>query len=155
MERFQIERNKKNNKMKKRDIHKTLSENGLKLTPQRIAVYEALAGSKKHPSADEIFREAKKIIPSISLASVYNILDVFQKKNIITTVQTADDTVRYDANTDLHCHLYDKESGKIVDYCDKELNEVLKEHFENKDIPDFEIEDIKIELIGKFEKISL
>jgi Fur family peroxide stress response transcriptional regulator len=49
-----------------------------------------------------------------------------------------------------HHHLYCSESDRIEDYKDNELNELLENYFETKGIPDFKIEDIKLQIIGKF-----
>ena len=53
-----------------------------------------------------------------------------------------------------HHHLYCSESDRIKDYNDIKLNEMLAKYFEKKGIPDFKIEDIKLQIIGKFIKIN-
>ncbi len=58
--------------------------------------------------------------------------------------------MRYDAITEKHHHLYSAESDRIEDYFDPELNEIIDNYFKKKGIPDFEIEDIKLQVIGKF-----
>jgi Fur family peroxide stress response transcriptional regulator len=60
--------------------------------------------------------------------------------------------MRYDAVMESHHHLYCSESDRIEDYKDNELNELLEKYFEKKKIPDFKIEDIKLQIIGKFIK---
>jgi Fur family peroxide stress response transcriptional regulator len=49
-----------------------------------------------------------------------------------------------------HHHLYSSESDRIEDYQDDELNDIIQKHFENKEIPGFVIDDIKLQIIGKF-----
>jgi len=51
-----------------------------------------------------------------------------------------------------HHHLYCAESERIEDYDDTELNTLLKDYFIHKQIPGFEIQDIKLQIIGKFSK---
>ena len=58
--------------------------------------------------------------------------------------------MRYDAVMERHHHLYCSESDRIEDYENEELNEMLEKYFEKKKIPDFNIEDIKLQIIGKF-----
>jgi Fur family peroxide stress response transcriptional regulator len=60
--------------------------------------------------------------------------------------------MRYDAIMENHHHLYCSESDRIEDYNNNELNELLEMYFEKKGIPDFKIEDIKLQIIGKFIK---
>jgi len=45
-------------------------EAGLKVTPQRMAVYKVLIESKQHPSAEMVFRKVRGVIPNISLDTV-------------------------------------------------------------------------------------
>jgi Fur family peroxide stress response transcriptional regulator len=49
-----------------------------------------------------------------------------------------------------HHHLYCSESDRIEDHKDTELNEMIEKYFKNKDIPGFKIEDVKLQIIGKF-----
>jgi Fur family peroxide stress response transcriptional regulator len=60
--------------------------------------------------------------------------------------------MRYDPILEKHHHLYCAESERIEDYFDDELNDMLKEYFERKQIPGFTIDDIKLQIIGKFKK---
>ena len=71
---------------------------------------------------------------------------------LIKKVKTEKDIMRYDAVMESHHHLYCSESDRIEDYKDNELNELLEKYFEKKKIPDFKIEDIKLQIIGKFIK---
>jgi Fur family peroxide stress response transcriptional regulator len=58
--------------------------------------------------------------------------------------------MRYDAIVENHHHLYDSESDRITDYYNDEINELLTDYFRKNEIPDFEIADIKLQIIGKF-----
>ena len=132
---------------KSRDI---LTSKGLKITPQRIAVLEAFGELKDHPSTDKIIAFVQKNYPYISSGTVYKTLETFTEKGIVSRVKTARDIMRYDPILDKHHHLYCAESERIEDYFDAELNELLEDYFEKKDIPGFSIEDIKLQIIGKF-----
>lgn len=127
-----------------------LIENGLKITPQRIAVLEAMDNLKNHPSTEGIIEYIRKNHPSIATGTVYKTLELFVDKGIISRVKTDKDVMRYDTVTDKHHHLYCMESNRIEDYHDKELNRLLENHFKNKKIPNFNINEIKIQLSGKF-----
>jgi len=58
--------------------------------------------------------------------------------------------MRYDAYTDKHFHLYCEESNRIEDYYDNELKELIENYFGKKTIRHFNIEDIQIQINGKF-----
>lgn len=131
-------------------MEQKLIENGLKITPQRIAVLEAMDNLKNHPSTEGIIEYIRKNHPSIATGTVYKTLELFVEKGIISRVKTEKDVMRYDSATDKHHHLYCMESNRIEDYHDKELNRLLENYFKNKKIPNFNINEIKIQLSGKF-----
>src|ERR1017187_9554041 len=56
-----------------------LGATGLRLTPQRQQVYDVLLHKRDHPTAEEVFIRAKKTMPEISHATVYNCLDALVK----------------------------------------------------------------------------
>jgi Fur family transcriptional regulator, peroxide stress response regulator len=128
-----------------------LSSKGLKVTPQRIAVLEAVTELKDHPATDRIISYVKRNYPFISSGTVYKTLEIFTEKSIVNRVKTGRDILRYDPIMEKHHHLYCARSEKIEDYFDEELNEMLEDYFGKKGIPGFSIEDIKLQIIGKFE----
>ena len=133
------------------EIKDILSKNGLKATLQRIAVYEALVSLRNHPSVEMIMEFMQKKYPSIASGTVYKTLDVFTENNIVNRVKTEGDAMRYDATLAKHFHLYDENSQRIEDYYDYELTKYLENYFKKKNIPNFKIEDVKLQIIGKYE----
>jgi Fur family transcriptional regulator, peroxide stress response regulator len=136
--------------MKAEEISKKLIEKGLKVTPQRIAVFEAIINLRNHPTADNIIEFIRKNNPHIATATVYKVLDALTDNGLIKKVKTEKDIMRYDAILESHHHLYCSASDRIEDYNDEELNKMLESYFAKKGIPDFQIEDIKLQIIGKF-----
>lgn len=136
--------------MDAKDFSKELNEKGLKVTPQRIAVLDAIISLNNHPTAENILDHIRKIHPNISSATVYKVLDVFVSNGLIRRVDTERDIMRYDAITESHHHIYCSDSNRIEDYKDEELHKLLTEYFQKKQIPDFKIEDLKLHIIGKF-----
>lgn len=132
------------------NIRNLITKSGLKATPQRIAIYEALLKINDHPTAEMIKDYLSKSYPTISLGTIYKTLDAFLKKNLIGKVQTEKDVTRYDVVRKKHHHLYCKKTNKIADYYDEELNEILNNYFQNQNIPGFKLEDIKLQIIGQF-----
>lgn len=127
-----------------------LIEKGLKVTPQRIAVLEAILNLNNHPTAENILDHIRKSYPNISSATVYKVLDVFVSCGLIKRVKTERDIMRYDPVAESHHHIYCSDSDCITDYNDEELNRLLKDYFNKKQIPDFRIEDLRLHIIGKF-----
>jgi len=138
--------------MKAEEISRKLTEKGLRVTPQRIAVYEAVTKLNNHPSAESILKYIKKTSPHIASATVYKVLDALTENGLIKRVKTEKDIMRYDAILEKHHHLYCSETDRIEDYQDEHLDRLIENYFKEREIPDFEIEDIKLQINGKFMK---
>lgn len=128
---------------------KILKGNHLKVTPQRLVILDAVH-HLKHPTAEEITEYIRKSHPNIATGTIYKTLDTFVTSGIIKRVKTDSDVMKYDGVMTPHHHLYCAESERIEDYNDTELNTLLKDYFVQKQIPGFEIQDIKLQIIGKF-----
>lgn len=136
--------------MNNQEIRNKLTEKGLKVTPQRMFILEAIYELNNHPTADNILDYIKDMHPHIATGTVYKVLNVLVENNLIKKVKTEKDKMRYDSNLESHHHLYDSESDVINDYYDEELDEMLRAHFKKKNIPDFNIEEIVMQINGKF-----
>ncbi len=132
------------------NIRKKLSEKGLKVTPQRIVVLEAVYKLKNHPTADNIIEHIHKSHPNIATGTVYNVLDTLVENHLIKKVKTDADAMRYDGIMDPHHHLYCSRSHLIEDYVDQELDKLLNEYFKSKKFAGFEIEEIVLQIKGTF-----
>lgn len=136
------------------EIRNKLRESGLKITPQRIAVLESIYTLKNHPTADNIIEYIRLTHPNIAIGTVYNVLDTFVEKQIIKKVKTENDIMRYDGMLEKHHHLYCSESDRIEDYHDSELDQLIEDYFKSKNISGFEIEEIKLQINGRFNKTN-
>jgi Fur family peroxide stress response transcriptional regulator len=136
--------------MKIAEIRNKLTEKGLKVTPQRIAILEAIIILNNHPTAENIIDYIRYNHPNIATATVYKVLEALVANELIKKVKTERDVMRYDAVMASHHHLYCSESDRIEDFVDTELNELIEKYFRKKKIPDFKIEDVKLQIIGKF-----
>lgn len=99
----------------------------IKLTPQRIAILEYLENNKEHPSAFDIYNVISKKFPTISLATIYNTLDVLKQKGRLLEINIDADRKRYDPNPEPHHHFICIKCKKIVDIYKKfkfNLNEL-------------------------------
>ncbi len=136
--------------MANRAIIKILTDNNLKVTPQRTAVLEVIYTLNNHPSADYIIDYLRLNFPHIPLSTVYKILEVFVEKGIISKVKTDDEVMRYDYVKAKHHHLYCTGSERIEDYYDPELDKLLENYMKKKTIPNFKINDIRLQIVGNF-----
>ncbi|HNS30259.1 MAG TPA: transcriptional repressor [Tenuifilaceae bacterium] len=132
------------------DLVEILSEKELKVTPQRLAVLEALTMLKTHPTVEDIKEFVRKKNPNLALGTVYNILDTFYENGIVTKVKTDKDFVRYDMDMHTHHHIYCEECDSIENYYDDELDELLQDYFKKKRIPNFEIKEINLQITGNY-----
>jgi len=106
----------------------TLRNAGLRLTPQRLAICEYLAGSEAHPTAAMIYEALKPEMPSLSLMTVYNTLNALADLGAIQALgQAGDDTVHYDPDTEPHVNLVCVSCHKIVDLPCKHLAALRRE----------------------------
>src|SRR5271165_5448104 len=99
-------------------------ELGLALTPQRLAIYNILAGDDSHPGAEEIYRRIKPDLPSLSLGTVYRTLELFEEHGLVSRVHAFSDQARFDANLDDHHHLVCVRCRRVIDFEDERLHKL-------------------------------
>lgn len=133
-------------------IRQKLTEKGMKITPQRMAVLEAIYQLKNHPTADNIIEFIRKTHPNVAVGTVYKVLETLVENGLVKRVTTDRDFMRYDGILDNHHHLYCSTCDLIEDYHDAELDELLKNYFESKNIPGFKIEEFVLQIKGTFTK---
>ncbi len=134
------------------DIRSKFLEKGLKITPQRVAILEAIYKLNNHPTADNIIEYVRNNNPNIATGTFYKVLETLVKNGVIQKVTTEKGIMRYDGVIKNHHHLHSSDSDVIKDYWDEELDELLRNHFKNKNIDGFKIEDITLQIKGTFIK---
>ena len=110
-------------------IREQLKQKGLKVTPQRVAIYEAVVKLKNHPTAEKIIDYIKKNHPNISVGTVYKVLDSLVENQLLKKVKNEKDVMRYDAIMQQHHHLYCTETERIEDFEDSDLDKLITEYF--------------------------
>ena len=138
--------------MQMNEIKDKLVEKGLKVTPQRLAILEAIYTLNNHPTAEMIMDYIKDAYPGIASATVYKVLDALVENQLVRRVKTEKDRMRYDGIVDNHHHLYCTESEEIKDYMNEELDQLLAGFFQEHAIADFKIKEIKLQIHGNFLK---
>ena len=85
------------------------------LTKQRQAVLQVIRESEEHLTANEVFESARRILPGISFATVYNSLRFLKQEGLIGEVRFGADCTRYDRTLSRHDHAICSKCGKLVD----------------------------------------
>jgi Fur family transcriptional regulator, peroxide stress response regulator len=126
-------------------LREALEANGQRFTEQRAAVYRCLVTSVDHPSADDVFTSVRRVIPDISLATVYKSLETLVSCGLATKLTYGDGSARYDARTDPHAHARCLTCGAVTDvpgHLDPSAIADLG------DLPGFVVEGYRFEVVG-------
>ena len=87
----------------------------MRLTEQRRIILEELKKHVDHPGADELYHEARKLIPRISLGTVYRNLELLSESGVIQKLKYGNGQKRFDPNPQPHCHFRCAKCGSIED----------------------------------------
>jgi len=101
--------------LKPKEVTALLRERGFKVTPQRLAVYNALAHTTEHPSAELLHSELLPYYPTMSLATVYKSLKIFCSVGLVQELNVGEDSFRYDAKVTAHPHIRCMHCGRVDD----------------------------------------
>ena len=96
------------------------------MTKARAAVLRAIRGSSEHLTANEVFVAARRDLPSISFATVYNSLRYLRKAGLIAEIQFGNGASRFDRMTSRHDHAICSVCGTLVDIEMEVPEEILK-----------------------------
>lgn len=132
-----------------KNIQDKIRSKGLKATSQRIAVYQILE-ELGHTSADVIIERVKIKCPSLTVATVYNILESFSQAGLINRLSSSNVKMYYDVNTFPHCHLYSISDQKYEDFVDKKLTLMITDYLSDKHIEGFRMKGVEVHILGEF-----
>jgi Fur family transcriptional regulator, peroxide stress response regulator len=124
-------------------------KSGLSVTRQRLAIFEALAASREHPSAEDLHRAVRKRIPHLSLATVYKNLEALRDIGAVSDVNALHEHGRYEAALpgtgagSPHHHLVCIRCRKVVDLHDAGLDDL-----QVSDPHGFEVHALKVQVEG-------
>ena len=97
-------------------IIKALRDKGYRLTPQRLAMLKIIAGSKRHPNAEQIYEQMKADFPTTSLATIYKTLTLLKDMGEVLELNFATAGSHYDGNKPYpHPHVICTRCGQILD----------------------------------------
>lgn len=127
-------------------IEQLCIDKGLRMTEQRRIIARVLSASDDHPDAEELHRRANTLDASISLATVYRTVKLFEDSGIIERHDFRDGRARYEEVPDEHHdHLIDVKSGQVIEFHSEEI-EKLQEEIAHK--LGFKLVDHRLELYG-------
>ncbi|MDR5695503.1 MAG: Fur family transcriptional regulator [Armatimonadota bacterium] len=92
-----------------------LRQHRVKLTPQRYLICSLLEGAKHHPTAEALYEEARKIMPTMSLKTVYATLHELAELGAIRPLTLGSGGTRFDPDPSPHAHLVCRKCGSITD----------------------------------------
>ncbi|MEE9554737.1 MAG: transcriptional repressor [candidate division Zixibacteria bacterium] len=110
------------------ELRELCREEGIPLTQQRIEIYKVLLASREHPSPEIIYRKLKSDFPTLSLATVYNNLEVLSRLGIVRKLNPLSDHARYDGDLSSHTHF-------VCVKC-KAVEDIESEKIDSIQIPD-------------------
>ena len=103
-------------------------ENGLRVTPQRLAIFRLIHKSEEHPNTDIVFRKIRKRFSNISFDTVNRTLLSFARIGIMKVVEGYGNPKRFDPRLETHHHFHCVRCNRIIDF--QEIS------IENLEIPD-------------------
>jgi len=118
---------------------------GIVNTPQRRVIYEVLAASSDHPTAEAVYDRVKRRLPRVSLATVYRNLRLFVEAGLIEELATAHSFARFDANPGKHHHLICTACHRVSDYYSDEFDALAGGR---ASADGFEVHDVKVSVYG-------
>lgn len=127
-------------------LEKLCAEKGLRMTEPRRVIARVLSSADDHPDAEELHRRANQLDSSISLATVYRTVKLFEDAGIIQAHDFRDGRSRYEeVPEEHHDHLIDVKTGTVVEFHSAEI-ELLQEEIAKK--LGYKLVDHRLELYG-------
>ena len=98
---------------------------GLRMTGQRKIIAQVLENAADHPDVEELYKRTSKIDPTISIATVYRTVKLFDEAGILDKLEFGDGRARYeDAEREHHDHLIDINSGRVIEFMDSDIEKI-------------------------------
>lgn len=97
------------------ELKQYLQSNDISPSYHRIKILEFLKNNRIHPNVDVIYRALGETIPTLSKTTVYNTLNLFAEKGLVTPLTIEENEARYDIDTSPHGHFKCRECGKVYD----------------------------------------
>ena len=110
------------------ELEKALREEGVRITRQRSAILRILAQSDDHPDANELYRRASDIEPTVSLSTVYRTLSILEGKGVVHRLTFEGAPARIEtADAPHHDHMIDLETGDVIEFRSDKIEKLQAE----------------------------
>ena len=106
-----------------RDI---LRRDGLKYTPQRVAVLKEVLKDQGHRECEDIYLALRQKGSHVSRATIYRTMDILVKNDFARKMEIGDGRARYESKVDIphHDHLVCTSCGKIMEFVDQDVEDL-------------------------------
>lgn len=104
-----------------------LREQEYKVTPQRIAILEAIITAQNYPTVDQIYQQVASKYPAINLATIYHTLHLMTELGLLQELKFSNIGSRYDPNTSPHANIICLKCGEIYDYNSESIRNLWSE----------------------------
>ncbi|HEY9160240.1 MAG TPA: transcriptional repressor [Desulfomonilia bacterium] len=124
-----------------------MNKNSQRITKQKLMIVDELRKVKTHPTAQDVYAMVRRLLPNISLGTVYRNLEMLSDKGDIQRLAFHSGKRRYDGNPNNHPHICCKVCGKVDDLPENmDINEKIIHSI--TEVCGYEITDYSIELFG-------
>ncbi len=96
-------------------LSERVRQHGGKVTAQRLFVWQELLGDRTHPTAEDLYARLKPQAPTLSLTTVYNILNELVEWGEVRRFDTGDGRRHFDPNTESHAELICMRCHSVID----------------------------------------
>jgi Fe2+ or Zn2+ uptake regulation protein len=110
--------------MKCNDNHNDKNNLNRRMTKQKRVIFEELKKLKTHPTAEELYYLVKKVIPNVSLGTVYRNLELLSQSGNIMKLESSSSHSRFDPNAEEHYHIKCMRCNKVTDAPEFELDDI-------------------------------
>jgi Fur family peroxide stress response transcriptional regulator len=88
---------------------------GVRLTPQRTLIINALVGNRAHPTVEQLYHLARERYAGISLATVYHTVSLLARHGLVRELHGDTQGLRCDPDTSPHAHGYCLACHTVID----------------------------------------
>lgn len=133
-------------------LARSLATSGLRMTRQRQQVFDVVAESHDHPTAEEVFKRARRAAPGISFATVYNCLNALVQCGLVRQVVLDRSPARFCPNMRQHWHFCCEACGEVLDV---DVDERESSSLAGAKLPrDFKVSHVDVALRGRCSKCA-
>ena len=117
----------------------SLRTHGIQPTAQRLAVASFVLETRSHPTADQIWEKVRQRSPTLSRATVYNTLNLFVEKGLLSAQAVREGALVFDPHVARHHHFIDEETGEIHDVAWDAVRVTGEKSLEGYDVRNYQV----------------